>query len=76
MPQTTDINPHQRLTDTWLPLTIGEWLAAAPVIARQLPADQHLRFLVRLMTSLQRSGVDMSEHWDCLVDALCEEMRR
>ena len=73
MPQTTDINPHQRLTDTWLPLTIGEWLAAAPVIARQLPADQHLRFLVQLMTSLQGAGVDMSEHWDCLLEALILE---
>ena len=69
----TDINPHQRLIDTWLPLTIGEWLAAAPVIVRQLPPDQHLPFLVRLMTSLQRAGVDMTEHWDCLLEALILE---
>lgn len=76
MGQTIDINPNQRLTDTWLPLTIGEWLAAAPVIVRQLPADLHLPFLVRLMTGLQQGGVDMSEHWDCLIEALCEEIRR
>lgn len=68
--QTIDINPHQRLTGTWLPITVGEWLAAGEMIARQLPPEQHLRFLVQLMTSLQRAGVDMSEHRDCLIDAL------
>lgn len=71
--QIIDINPHQRLTGTWLPITLGEWLAAAPMIVAQLPADQHLPFLVRLLTSLQRSGVDMSEHWDCLLEALVLE---
>jgi hypothetical protein len=71
--QQTDINLRQRITNTWLPLTLGEWLAAVPLIARQLPDDQHLPFLVRLFVALQESGVRLDEHLDCLVEALILE---
>lgn len=71
-PITDTINPHQRLTG-WLSITLGDWLAAVPAIVKQLPADQHLDFLVRLHTGLQAAGVDMSEHWDCLIEALIYE---
>lgn len=70
---TNDITKFATLADSWPSLAPNEWLAAVPVIVRQLPPDQHLRFLVRLLTSLQRSGVDMSEHWDCLLEALILE---
>lgn len=54
-------------------LTPLEWLAEVPAVAAQVPERDHLRFLVRLLTSLQRAGVDMSEHWDCLLEALILE---
>lgn len=49
------------------------WLAEAPVVAAQVPEREHLHFLVRLLTSLQRQGIDLSEHWDCLLEALILE---
>lgn len=39
----------------------------AQAIARQ---SDHLIELVRLLTEIQRRGVDLSEHWDCLEEAL------
>lgn len=49
------------------------WLAEASAVAAQVPERDHLRFLVRLLISLQRQGVDFSEHWDCLLEALVLE---
>lgn len=71
-PITNTINPHQRLTG-WLSITVGEWLSMLPGIVRQLPADQHLDFLVRLFVELETAGVLLDEHLDCLVAAMIEE---
>lgn len=54
-------------------LSPDEWLLWTPGIIRKVGPDNHLPFLVNLMTTIQRAGVDLSEHWDCLVEALCEE---
>lgn len=47
------------------------------MVARDIasaPQDAHLRLLVRLLTQIQRYGVDLSLHMDCIIEALCLEL--
>lgn len=46
---------------------------AANVIA-SAPDNERLTHLVRLMTAIQSRGVNLSMHWDCLLEALCLEI--
>lgn len=40
-------------------------------------SDNHLAELVGLMTAIQRAGVDLVEHWDCLTaELVLGEMER
>lgn len=65
---------HHTISMIAIDATLPErWLAEASAVAAQVPEREHLRFLVRLMTSLQHAGVDLSEHWDCLLEALILE---
>lgn len=49
-------------------------LAAATIASA--PENEHLTHLVRLLTEIQRAGVDLSMHWDCLLEAIIlEEIR-
>lgn len=53
--------------------TAGHWLDEAPYIVDTLSEDEHLPFLVQLFVNLRKAGVDLSEHWDCLVEAIVLE---
>lgn len=53
--------------------TPGHWIDELPYIAEHLSEDEHLPFLVALFCELNRAGIRLDEHLDCVIEALCVE---
>lgn len=52
---------------------VDRWLNQIPVVACQLPPDEHLPFLVQLFVELEKAGIPLEQHLECAIEGLILE---
>lgn len=53
---------------------VETWLNLTPMIAGDVPEDQHLPFLIRLFIALEKAGIPLEQHLECAIEGLIEEL--